>query len=429
MVKGMKLMEIGPLIKLHRIKQNMKQEDLAKGIVSESYLSKIENNKTNANPKVIDMLCNRLGIKLDDEVSQSQIIEQCKKWFNLLFEFNDIEEMKRQYQKLKVLISKNVTPYNTLFEIHKIRYYLLTDDISKATEQVAKLKELKATFSEKELYYWYKFIGDGLCDLKDYQQGIHYYKLAEEKLTDLDLPEFEVADLNYQIGVANNNVRNSMEVIEYINEALKYYRKYYNLARCSRGHLLLGIAYRRIYVFDKAIENFNLAMELAEINNDEEVTRLIYINLGHLYTAKQEPKQVEYYFQKVLDDQKATTRQKLISICALSEQYFFAHEIDKKKEMIQYGLAILNQESNKEEYRFFELKLYTYHYAIEEQFDKFESIVMNEFIPFLEQEKDYVGIVTYGKMIGQYFEDLKKYKYATRYYKLVNTAYEKMIQL
>ncbi|WP_164493482.1 helix-turn-helix domain-containing protein [Terribacillus saccharophilus] len=39
-------MEIGPLIKLHRIKQSMTQEDLAAGIVSESYLSKIENQKT-----------------------------------------------------------------------------------------------------------------------------------------------------------------------------------------------------------------------------------------------------------------------------------------------------------------------------------------------------------------------------------------------
>lgn len=39
-------MDIGSKIKIFRIQKNLKQEDLAKGIISVSYLSKIENNLT-----------------------------------------------------------------------------------------------------------------------------------------------------------------------------------------------------------------------------------------------------------------------------------------------------------------------------------------------------------------------------------------------
>ncbi|MEC0282809.1 helix-turn-helix domain-containing protein [Terribacillus saccharophilus] len=72
-------MEIGPLIKLHRIKQSMTQEDLAAGIVSESYLSKIENQKTDASPEVIALLCERLGIQLNAE-NEDMIKEKAEEW-------------------------------------------------------------------------------------------------------------------------------------------------------------------------------------------------------------------------------------------------------------------------------------------------------------------------------------------------------------
>ena len=53
---------IGLLIKMSRIQQNMKQVTLAKGICSTSYLSKIENNQTVPSEDVIKLLIDRLDI-------------------------------------------------------------------------------------------------------------------------------------------------------------------------------------------------------------------------------------------------------------------------------------------------------------------------------------------------------------------------------
>ncbi|MGB2992656.1 MAG: helix-turn-helix transcriptional regulator, partial [Paenisporosarcina sp.] len=63
----------GHVIKLERIRNNMKQITLAQGICTPSYLSKIENNSIVPSQEVIDLLLNRLELSitqnknLDDE--------------------------------------------------------------------------------------------------------------------------------------------------------------------------------------------------------------------------------------------------------------------------------------------------------------------------------------------------------------------------
>ncbi|MBM7572805.1 helix-turn-helix domain-containing protein [Aquibacillus albus] len=423
-------MEIGPLIKLHRIKQNMKQGELAKGIVSESYLSKIENQKTKANTQVINMLCNRLGIRLDIEENQADIVNKCRKWFKLLYDFNDKEIIMDDYKDLNDLVNKSLTEINTLFEIHKVQYYLLTDQRQKALSQIKKLKGLKHTFNDEDLYYWYKFVGNYHLSAEVFKQAIRYYLLAMEEYTKVGLDDEEEADLNYLIAYNYCKMHNPLEAIDYVTKPLSYYRENYNIVRCAQGHLVLGVSYRRIRAFDKAIENFDIAAELASIINREDIKRLIYIQLGFLYAAKRESDKVISYFNQVLEDEHATVEERLIAICSLSEEYYFANKIEKKKELLEYGFSILEKvDKAKERYLFFRLKLTSHYHFITGNIEEFESIVINEFIPYLEKQNDYVSLVIYGKMIGEHFEKVNKYKSACQYYKLSSKSYEKLVQL
>ncbi|MEB5454287.1 helix-turn-helix domain-containing protein [Virgibacillus pantothenticus] len=76
-------MDIGLLIKLHRLKCKMTQEELSEGIVFLSYLSKIENQKTNASPEILQLLCNRLGIEISEDTDR-EVEEECKEWYDML---------------------------------------------------------------------------------------------------------------------------------------------------------------------------------------------------------------------------------------------------------------------------------------------------------------------------------------------------------
>ncbi|MEC0292010.1 helix-turn-helix domain-containing protein [Terribacillus saccharophilus] len=145
-------MEIGPLIKLHRIKQSMTQEDLAAGIVSESYLSKIENQKTDASPEVIALLCERLGIQLNAE-NEDMIKEKAEEWFALLYDAHSREERDAKYQELEQLFKNSNSDYEILFEIHKIRYYLLRNENEKTREQIEKLTNLEYSFDTRQSFF------------------------------------------------------------------------------------------------------------------------------------------------------------------------------------------------------------------------------------------------------------------------------------
>src|SRR5699024_9351135 len=116
-------MQIGSKIRLHRIKKNMTQEELADGIISVSYLSKIENNQTIASDEVMEFLCQRLDIDYIIE-EDDNIRLYCNRWFKQLLEARDMRKIKQIRQ---LMLNYRDKLYNNelsqLIELHMIRYY------------------------------------------------------------------------------------------------------------------------------------------------------------------------------------------------------------------------------------------------------------------------------------------------------------------
>src|SRR5699024_11198691 len=232
-------MEIGPFIKLHRIEQQMTQEELAQGIVSMSYLSKIENQRTDASPEVIHLLCTRLGVELDNQ-KDATIKEKGQQWYKMLFEVNDKEEIIVTYKEIKDLMASTHSDSLVMFEIHTVRYHLILGHKTKALAQINKLNEISSTFDSLHKFYWYKFKGNYNSVNSDFNQALRMYQLAEEKLNQIELPEEEIADLQYTIGITHSKLRNTLEAIKYANKALEIYRQQYNFIRCAQCHIVLG---------------------------------------------------------------------------------------------------------------------------------------------------------------------------------------------
>src|SRR5699024_5251690 len=128
------MIEIGSFIKMQRTKQKMTLGELADGIVSVSYISKIENLKTEAISNIIQLLCNGLGIELESNMEEV-IREKCEEWYGMLFYNHTEEELQELYEKIQRLLDRNLSENMVLFEIHKIRYYLTLDDIPAALDQ------------------------------------------------------------------------------------------------------------------------------------------------------------------------------------------------------------------------------------------------------------------------------------------------------
>ncbi|QDP39251.1 helix-turn-helix domain-containing protein [Radiobacillus deserti] len=421
-------MEIGPFIKLHRIKQNMTQEDLADGIVSESYLSKIENQKTTASPDVINLLCSRLGIQLNKE-EELNLNNQCQEWFDMLYEVNSKEEITAKYEELKVLVESHLSDMQVLFEIHKIRYYLILSNPQLALEQINNLKDLSETFTSVQQYYWFKFNGNYNSVVGDFKTAIRFYSLAEEKIGQADISEVETADLRYTIAVTHSKLRNTLEVMDYASKALEDYSKNYNFRRCAQCHILLGISYRRIKVYDKAIKNYNLAQHLAKLNNDKQTIYLTNHNLGYLHSSKGESEKAIHYFNLVIEDDVEEDFEVILkAILAQVKECYKVGDIDKSKALVDKGFEFIKKlpKSVRQHYYY---ELQTYFYYLGNQKEKFEAFVVKEFIPYLKKQKDFVNLVEFATMVGAHYESIKKYKSASAYFKLANSAYEELIKI
>ncbi|GGA75549.1 helix-turn-helix domain-containing protein [Ornithinibacillus halotolerans] len=421
-------MEIGSFIKLQRVKKGMTQEELANGIVSMSYLSKIENLRTEASPEVISLLCTRLGIDLNSE-NDITIKEKCEQWYSMLFDVSDKEEIIEMYNELSELLAMTRSDSLMMFEIHKIRYFLILGQIENALEQINSLNEVSGTFDNLHQYYWYKFKGNYASTNSESNQALKMYKLAEEKLKQIHLPEEEIADLQYIMAITHSILLNTLEAIEYSNKAIDIFQKAYNFIRCAQCHIVLGISFRRIKMYDKSIKHYNLARHLGELNKNNHIIQLTNQNLGYLYASIGDSKEAIKYFIKVVDDQEVNIDERLSAITNLIKEYYKIHKLDEAKDVLVKAKQLLNSSGKDVSNKLYEYTILTYTYAIKKQDDLFISLVMDEFIPYLQKRKDYANLIVFSNMLGKYLEGLGRYKDSVKYYKLANLTYEEVVNL
>ncbi|BAC12718.1 transcriptional activator [Oceanobacillus iheyensis HTE831] len=419
------MIEIGSFIKLQRNKQEMTLGELSDGIVSVSYLSKIENQKTQASPEIIQMLCNRLGIEVDN--SQEDLIKQrCEEWYGMLFDSHDKDDIVEHYHEIQELMDKNLSESLMMFEIHKIRYYLVLGEREIALQKINELGEISNSFDNAQLYYLFKFKGNYYSISGDLTQAMHMYKNAEDKLQNVRLEEKEIADLKYVISITHSKLINTLECIEYANQALDIFMKDYNFTRCAQCHNLLGISYRRIKLYDKSIKNFNLALHLGKLEKNEQLIQLTNQNLGYLYSSKGDSLSAIKSYQEIINDKNLYIGEKIETLASLIREYFNIEAFEEAQESINYGLELISELTVQEPYLIFIYIINTYNYLLTEQYDKFENLVVKEFIPFLKKINDYASLIIYAELIAIHYEKQYKYKDATKYYKEANFAYEQI---
>jgi tetratricopeptide (TPR) repeat protein len=406
----------------------MTQSDLAKGIVSLSYLSKIENQKTEANPEILQALCTRLGIQIDNSMNTA-IQEKCEEWYGMLFEVNDKEEIISMYEEIQKLMDDNLTENLLLFEIHKIRYYLVIGDYDNAEKKIKLLNEISGTFDNLHLFYWYKFKGNFNSVTGDANSAMQLYRQAEEKIKKIELEEIEEADLKYVIAVTHSKLRNILETIDYAKAALDVFMKEYNFIRCAECHIILGIAYRRIKMYDNAIKNFNLALHLGNLDKNKQIILLTHQNLGHLYYSKREYQEAIKHFQAVMDDEEAHSIDLLHTIASLISVYYAVENFEKTREAVDSGLELLQEVEDFKQYKLNYFLILAYDHLLKEEYKEFEKLIINECLPDLEDQKDYGNMTIYAELLAAHFEKFHKYKDAAKYYKLANFAYKQITNI
>ena len=401
---------IGLLIKMARIQQNMKQVSLAKGICSTSYLSKIENNQTIPSEDVLQLLLERLELDYED-LSTEQELKFLSELYLLykeaIIERNKSEILERltTYNKRNFLFvdESNFFTYN----LYLFRLYLITEADNETVKNLMNaLEQMQEKFNDRQKYIFNNNCGLYLYLLNDYKVALNHFEIALESVTNFHLDEWELADFYHAISMAYLSNNHLLNTIEYSTKSLNYYKDNLIFARAIDCYIVTGVAQMMTSKFKSAEECFLLTKKLAKDIRLNKYEGIITQNLGALYSLQGNcDKAIEYFIESL--DYWHDTDGELITIYSIVKEYSKKENIEKVIEWCDKGLASIEENSSEKHKSFF------YHFSIYKVIKEMdlnsEQLILSA-IQHFESVKDYRYANKYSILLGNIYSENRKYK-------------------
>ena len=389
----------------------MTQEELAQEIISISYLSKIENNQTSASIEVLELLCNRLGIKLIESEEYEQL-KELYDWYHLMVA-RKREQAITFYESYECK-NTNDSRVAIFFVLFELRYFIFLKQLSKAEEQIKKIELYKDIFDIRMNYFYEKIVGQFYYFKSKFSVAMEHFKIAEEILTSsVHFEGWETADLYYYKGLNNNRMGKLSLSIVYIQKALAIYQSLYDLKRSAECQILLGICYEKIDEFEMAEENYMLATKLAEGINDQSLLGLIYHNQGVLNSKLGKSNEAIAQFLSSLENKEEDmVIGRLRSIHGLIEEYYKIQDYDSCRNWLIDGFTMLEEHQDLPD---FKIHFIYYDYLLQKS-ENLSKFIEKDALPYFEGIGHHLLVAYYAEKLGKIYQENHKYKLASYYF-------------
>ena len=413
--------QFGQMIKFFRQQKKMKQDELAVGICTSSYLSRIENGLVEAEQVMYEMLFERLSLNFEQYIQQ----EQAQQAFLEAF-YDDLLSNETiqtdQLQTLQQLYTKKEYPSLQIqVELIYARYLLSKNDIKAASTILQSLDNLIAPASTRE---WQLFVA-----VKTYAElSAAQYEtiLKREQLTNsihffASTSTFEKANYLYHLAFASHRAYRFTKALRFIEMAKQTFTHLYKPLFQLKLYSMHGVIYNSLGRFNEAIHEYEAGMDLLthvpSIASDEQWAS-IYNNLAFTYESQTNYEQARHYYEKALSyNQDIHTK---VNYC---RTLLFSNAIDELAQQLE---DIRIEEREPETHQDYQLLLIRalLHQPKDapETFLQVERKVFKYFVEHAHIEL----ILSYGPHVAKICESLHQYKRATEVYKLLFETSEKM---
>lgn len=424
-------MDIGEKIKYYRKKKELTQKELAHGICSIPYLSKIENKKIPENPDILSRLCERLGITYEQKDNQDRskkIIEmekQLDEWYEVIIS-RDKEKAIGMEKNINEVIKEIEDPTTSIqYQLFSIRYHLLLRNLNECKNIIKDLKLAKKNFSDKQMYYFYYFFGLYKYLQDELIESLEYYSKAERINQQIHINDPE---LIYLLSLVHSRLHHVTLTIHYANIALKVFNQKMDYYRSIEIQIILAINYIRINKYDKAKEYLQNSLKVAEKMNDSYLVGNIYHNLGYLYSNMKKHDHAIDYYHKSLFIKQDNIEWYTYTLYYLVEEYFASNQIVKAMEWIEKGLKMTDK-NDKNHIRIKTLNSVYILSARDAKKSKLEEeriYVEETVIPFFQKKQNWNDLSHYAEKLADFYVNQSHYKKASYYYKLANDSRKKI---
>lgn len=412
---------IGLLIKMSRIQQNMKQVTLARGICSTSYLSKIEHNQTIASEDVINLLLERLNLNYIDLSNEEEVEFLQELYLNykdaVINRNKDVVKEKLTIYKDKKFLFKDEVNFYT-FNLYLFRLYLIAGELdSELKNLMESLNQIKDNFDDRQRFLLNLNFGLFYYVDQNYKTSLEHLENAEELISTIYLEEWESADFYNALGISNLSNSFLLNTIEYSTKALNFYKDNFIFKRAIDCYIVIGIAQTLTTKYKNAEENYLLAKKLANDLNFKEYDSIITQNLGFFYSQKnQHDLAIEYYTKSL--NTTTDSNDFLLTIFSIIKEYSKQKKLDKLNFWCEKGFEYLNSLSYEKD------QSYYYHfniYNILHDIDIKNEQLFIDAIEHFEKTKDFRHANKYAIHLADLYSYNRKYKKSSQ-------AFEKALE-
>lgn len=412
---------IGLIIKQARVDQGIKQLNLAKGICSISYLSKVENNQLVPSDEILVSLLNRLSITITEVSDEEEIstFNSIKELYKKAIIYRDHKSISNEIVKIE---EKRTIFKNQVYSINSVlflsRLYLISGKEMSRVESLFEFIELheeNLTNYQKCVFNINKALKSFYTD--EYLQSVEYIEQALEDQNTIVLEDWELADLYNVMAICYLVNNYNYSAIEFARKALNIYRDLLLFNRAIDCYISIGISYKRNYKYKESEENFQAAYRLLKDRGLFDFEGIITQNLGTLSAIKGDSnKAIEYFLSSM--DCKKTIEGYYVTILSIIQEYSKIKSSENILKWCEKGLEMYSKAKEKN-------LSYYYHFKIFEAEQvggaEFTNILIKA-IKYFELKKDYRHVYKYAVLLANYYYLNKKLKNSGVYYQLASEA-------
>ncbi|GGF20560.1 transcriptional regulator [Halobacillus andaensis] len=397
----------GQLIKQHRKFKNMTLEELADGICSVSYLSKIEHNTMIASDEIYRLLGKRLNIRLENlnEEFDEEIYKEILNWHEAI-QLKDFPLMDELQEKCRLHLHKNQNiDLSNLYKVVHSRYQLTKTHKPLSKKITKELGDVLSQSSNEFRFLYYKTIGIHHFLSLEYKKTIHHFQCAEKMME--KLPHHD-SELYYHFSLTYTRLRMYVESNYYANLALEEYQKSLTYSKITDCYMMLAINYNFLGVHDVAERLFHKLLKGSKEHLSVIDEGRIYHNLGYIYNNQ---KEYDLAVDHLLFALKLKEREKLSIVSTLyllAETYHHLEDKQASRDYLSKGEEVANQHKDvKYQHKFYVLK-HKMNQTMND--DTFIEMLEKTIIPDALSLNEYNDHKNYLELLAELYYERRMYK-------------------
>ncbi|MFX3618831.1 MAG: hypothetical protein ACE3JK_15085 [Sporolactobacillus sp.] len=355
------------------------------------------------------------------KLSSIDAAEEMNNWYKAIQDY-DLQKSRLLQNKIKTILqnmeeNQNVLLYYSLLDF---RAQLMTEKSDEtAAEKLSELEQSKQ-YLNGVLSYYYSFF-KGMYHFKNhrYASAISSYKMAEEKVDQLN-DEVEKAECYYKLSQVYYEMQYNDLSIAYAQMALHLYQKYPDYMRnVFFLKIILAGNYLDQFHYREELCTLKEAIQLSNKIKDKRLIAIANLNMGIGYNQESFYKKAEFYIKKAC-----------LQFHTLKDQYFSKALLNLMETYVKSGLysqaELVYRKGIKEASKWDDQEFITKFNLIKELLPSFGNRKMiNHLFEILIKLNLYPDAENYSVEFARRFKEIGKLELATEYYEF-NLSVKKM---